>query len=154
MSKPRLKSAKKVYLTNKEIEILYKYGLNILYKKHYSRKENNNVYYNQNDKMPMDIYIFKSFLFNLFIESKIKKELEIKFKIILRTFKNVKIKWYIIIMEDLYRNSKNYEIDDIDYYVKEWYKNKEYLKYNDIKFEGGEIKKYSVSEFLEQIKNN
>ena len=46
------------------------------------------------------------------------------------------------------------EIDDIDFYVKEWYKNKEYLKYNDIKFEGGEIKKYSVSEFLEQIKNN
>ena len=83
-----------------------------------------------------------------------KQELEYKFNIILKSFKNVKIKWYIIIMEELYKNSKNYEIDDIDFYVKEWYKNKEYLKYNDIKFEGGEIKKYSVSEFLEQIKNN
>lgn len=154
MSKPRLKSVKKVYLTNEELEILYKYGLNILYKKHYSRKEKSSIYYTQNDKIPTDKYLFKSYLFNLFLEAKMKQELEYKFNIILKSFKNVKIKWYIIIMEELYKNSKNYEIDDIDFYVKEWYKNKEYLKYNDIKFEGGEIKKYSVSEFLEQIKNN
>lgn len=152
MSKPHLKSVKKVYLTNEELEILYKFGLNILYKKHYSKKENSSVYYNQNDKVPMDKYLFKSYLFNLFLESNIKKELENKFNIILKSFKNVKIKWYIIIMENLYKSGNIYEIDDIDYYVKEWYKNKEYLKYNDIKFEGGEIKKYSVSEFLEQIK--